>query len=178
MRAAPNNGIRAIKPLIKSPSGRKTCICPAKNKLKNPSPLNAKLEWPEGKLRHPSCKTWWSVCVHTSILTSVCVGVPSLGMHLDNRSGRGRPTAFFIKSVMNEVRSMAMKNERIVTWCLWECDRVAKSHSMMATNGRPPPYKNIIAINYQHFCSRNGGGRGERRWPLLYSVGGGRLGRR
>lgn len=45
----------------------------------------------------------------------MCDGVPAFGLHRESKSGRGLPTAFFIKSVMKEVRSIAMKNDNIVT---------------------------------------------------------------
>lgn len=47
---------------------------------------------------------------------------------------------------MKLVRSMAMKKLRSVTWCLCDCERVAKSHNIIASKGRPPAYKNIIAV--------------------------------
>lgn len=47
---------------------------------------------------------------------------------------------------MKLVRSMAMKKERTVTWCLCECALVVNSQTKMTRRGMPPPYRNIIAV--------------------------------
>ncbi len=104
--AAPRSGETASNAFIRSVLGRKTCICPAKNRARNPNPLNAKLECPEGKLLHPSCKVWGSVSVQTEISTRIFCGVVGAGLQRDIKSGRGRPTAFLTTSVMKVVRKM------------------------------------------------------------------------
>lgn len=94
----------------------KTRRCPARKRDKYPRPAKEKLLCPLGKLRQPSCKTWWFVSVHTSIPTSSVADVPFWAWHRAMRSGRGRPIAFLRTSVRKAVRAREMASERIVRW--------------------------------------------------------------
>lgn len=105
-----------------------------------PRPLNAKLLCPLGKLLHPSCKVWWSCSVHTSIVTSLCSGVLLAGLQRAIRSGRGRPTAFFMTSVMNDVRIKLIRKPRMVTWVLWIPGWMTAAQRISIRNGRRPEY--------------------------------------
>ena len=107
--AAPSKGASAIRTFPKSVLGLKICNWPQKNRARKPSPLKAKLECPLGKLLHPSCKVWWSFSVHTSIVTSVFSSVPGAGLQRDIKSGRGRPTAFLMTSVIKD-ESIILEN--------------------------------------------------------------------
>jgi hypothetical protein len=62
--------------------------------------------------------------------------VPGAGLHLAMRSGRGRPTAFLMMSVMNRVRIMLMNQPRIVTWALCVPGRRRRAQSTRVPRGR------------------------------------------
>lgn len=119
MSAAPRRGAMARSAFARSVRGRRTCSWPAMNRLRYPSPANAALLWPLGKLRQPSWRVWWFVSVQISKVTSWCAGVPFAGLQRARRSGRGRPTAFLIMSVMKVVRRKEIARPRRVTWVLW-----------------------------------------------------------
>lgn len=146
IRAAPRRGARARRPRARSVRGRSECNWPARNKDRNPRPAKAKLLCPLGKLLHPSCSVCESVSVQTRHVTSVSAGVPFSGLHLAIRSGRGRPTAFLITSVIKEVRNSDMKRPRIVTFVLWPSRLVRRMNRRMQTSGTPMLYANSQTV--------------------------------
>lgn len=73
-----------------------------------------------------------------SKFTSVCSGVPLAGLQREIRSGRGRPTAFFITSVMKLVKIREMKKPRRVTWVLWRGECVIREQARRIRRGMPP----------------------------------------
>lgn len=78
--------------------------------------------------------------MHTAIVTSLCSGVLLAGLQRAIRSGRGRPTAFFMTSVMNDVRIKLIRKPRIVTWVLWMPGWMTIAQRISIRNGRRPEY--------------------------------------
>jgi len=142
--------------LERSVLGRNTCVCPAKKRARNPRPAKESEECPDGKLRHPSWRVWWSVSVHTSIVTSLSVGVPRAGLHLAMRSGRGRPTAFLMTSVTKQLNitlfliskyfgvllkhSYLMRSPSIETWNLCRLALETDNQTIKERSGTPTAY--------------------------------------
>ncbi len=69
-----------------------------------------------------------------------CSGVPFFGLHLAIKSGRGRPTEFFMTSVINEVRMRLMNSPKMVTWALCNPGWKTKAHRQRRRNGTRPAY--------------------------------------
>lgn len=82
-------------------------------------------------------------------MTSLSAGVPFSGLHLAIKSGRGRPTAFLITSVINEVRNNDMKRPRIVTFVLWPSRLVRRINRRIETRGSPMLYTNSQTVRSQ-----------------------------
>lgn len=87
--------------------------------------------------------------MQTLHVTSLSAGVPFSGLHLAIRSGRGRPTAFLITSVMKDVRNSDMKRPRIVTFVLWPSRLVTRMNSRIEIRGTPMLYTNSQTVSCQ-----------------------------
>ena len=105
-----------------------------------PSPLNARLLWPLGKLLQPSCRAWWDFSVQTSIVTRECSGVPFFGLHRAIRSGLGLPTEFFTTSVRKVASITLIARPRIVTLILCAVGRNINAHKRIIQRGRTTAY--------------------------------------
>jgi hypothetical protein len=119
---------------------------------KYPNPAKPKLLCPLGKLLHASCRICSFACVQTEYVRSLCSGVPRSGWHRSIRSGRGRPTAFLIMSVMKGVRMRETVKPRIVTWNLWVPGRASSPHRARKINGIKAEYI-IDHTGQQRHCS-------------------------
>ena len=105
-----------------------------------PSPLNARLLWPLGKLLQPSCRVWCDFSVQTSIVTRECSGVPFFGLHRAIRSGLGRPTEFFTTSVRKVASITLIARPRTVTLILCAVGRNIKAQKRNIKRGRTTAY--------------------------------------
>ena len=112
---------------------------------KYPSPAKAKLLCPLGKLLHPSCKTLSFGAVHTSIPTSLWLGVSSAGWQRSIRSGLGLPTAFLTTSVKNRVSIKLIRRPRSGICDRCRPGRVMMIHNIIDAPGTPLPTPNIHA---------------------------------
>lgn len=148
IRAAASNGESAKRHRPKSERGLKTCICPHRKRARNPRPLKANDEWPDGKLRQPSWRVCESVSVHTSYVTSLCWAVPLMGLHRARRSGRGRPTAFLITSVTKDVNIIL----KTVSFKAHVCFLPSPVSSMRFLSAAEVQIKVRVNIETSHLC--------------------------
>lgn len=74
------------------------------------------------------------------MVIKACFGVSFFGLHLAIKSGRGRPTEFFMTSVINEERMRLMNRPKIVTWALCNPGWKTAAHRHRRSNGTMPAY--------------------------------------